>query len=366
MPEAARPLAEEAVLLYERHATLPAMERQHAVTVLASVLWNLGDRAALESLHRRSVEALRARLPADDPQLAAALTAWAHALVAQQKLTDAEPLARESLAILEKSVPNDRRTSDSRRLLSSLLQRQGKLAEAETLLREDLAQARAHATNETLQSHAGLGVALHHLADVLRERQMPEAARPLAEEATLLYERYPGLPAGERQHALTVLNSVLTDLGDMGALESLHRRSVEELRGRVPADDPRLGAALASLTQSLISQQKFAEAEAFARESLAIREQSTPDDWRTFNSRSLLGGSLLGLGRFDEAEPLLLSAYEGMKRQEDKIPAAGKPRISETLERLVQLHETTGRWEKAAEWRRKLAESQPTLSPNEP
>jgi hypothetical protein len=108
------------------------------------------------------------------------------------------------------------------------------------------------------------------------------------------------------------------------------------------------------LTQSLISQRKFAEAEGFARESLAIREGSTPDDWRTFNSRSLLG-----LGRFGEAEPLLLSAYEGMKQQEHRIPAAGKPQISETLQRLVQLHETTDRSAKAAEWSLKLAELHP-------
>ena len=108
------------------------------------------------------------------------------------------------------------------------------------------------------------------------------------------------------------------------------------------------------LTQSLISQRKFAEAEGFARESLAIREGSTPDDCRTFNSRSLLG-----LGRFGEAEPLLLSAYEGMKQQEHRIPAAGKPQISETLQRLVQLHETTDRSAKAAEWSLKLAELHP-------
>ena len=47
-----------------------------------------------------------------------------------------------------------------------------------------------------------------------------------------------------------------------------------------------------------------------------------PDDWLTFNARSLLGGSLLGQKKYAEAEPLLLSGYEGMKQREDKIPAA--------------------------------------------
>jgi lipopolysaccharide biosynthesis regulator YciM len=45
-----------------------------------------------------------------------------------------------------------------------------------------------------------------------------------------------------------------------------------------------------------------------------------------------------------------------MKQRQDKIPAASKPRVKETLQRLVQLYEATGQAEKAAEWNRKLAE----------
>ncbi len=93
-----------------------------------------------------------------------------------------------------------------------------------------------------------------------------------------------------------------------------------------------------------------------ARECLAIREQQLPDDWRTFNARNLLGGSLLGQKKYAEAEPLLLSGYQGMKQREEKILAAGRPRVPETLQRLVQLYEQTGRADQAAEWKQKLTE----------
>ena len=99
---------------------------------------------------------------------------------------------------------------------------------------------------------------------------------------------------------------------------------------------------------------KFAEAEAMARECLAIRERDIPDDWRTFNARSMLGGSLLGQKKYAEAEPLLLSGYEGMKQREVNIPLEGKVRLSETLQRLVQLYEATNRPDQAAEWKQKL------------
>jgi eukaryotic-like serine/threonine-protein kinase len=51
---------------------------------------------------------------------------------------------------------------------------------------------------------------------------------------------------------------------------------------------------LAERTSTLLEEGKFAEAEPLARECLALRETMIPDDWRTFNARSMLGGSLLG------------------------------------------------------------------------
>jgi dipeptidyl aminopeptidase/acylaminoacyl peptidase len=113
--------------------------------------------------------------------------------------------------------------------------------------------------------------------------------------------------------------------------------------------------SLAELTKDRLHQGKFAEAEGLARKCLIQRETEIPDDWRTFNARSMLGGSLLGQKKYAEAESLLLSGYEGMKQREDRIPQAGKPRLSETLQRLVQLYEATDRPDQAAAWKKKLA-----------
>ena len=45
-----------------------------------------------------------------------------------------------------------------------------------------------------------------------------------------------------------------------------------------------------------------------------------------------------------------------MKQREDKIPADGKLRLKEVLQRLVQLCEATGQSDKAADWKQKLAD----------
>jgi hypothetical protein len=55
-----------------------------------------------------------------------------------------------------------------------------------------------------------------------------------------------------------------------------------------------------------------------------------------------------------------------MKSRENDIPAEAKPRLKEALQRLVQLYEATGRPDRAAEWKQKLADfdtSQPKSIP---
>ena len=120
---------------------------------------------------------------------------------------------------------------------------------------------------------------------------------------------------------------------------------VDVLAQRRKADRPQSDdtvAVLVGLGLNRLKQHKYAEAEPLFRECLAIREQNEPDDWTTFNTKSMLGGSLLGQKKYAEAEPLLLAGYEGMKQREEKIPPQGKFRLTEALERLVQLYEATG------------------------
>ncbi len=69
----------------------------------------------------------------------------------------------------------------------------------------------------------------------------------------------------------------------------------------------------------------------------------------------MLGGSLLGQKKYAEAEPLIVSGYEGMKAREAKIPPAGMSRLTEGSERVLKLYEAWGKTDKAALWRAKVA-----------
>ena len=67
-----------------------------------------------------------------------------------------------------------------------------------------------------------------------------------------------------------------------------------------------------------------------------------------------LGGSLLGQGKFAEAESLIRSGYEGLNARQTKIPAAGKPRLPEAADRVVRLYEAWGKPDRARAWAAKL------------
>jgi len=94
-----------------------------------------------------------------------------------------------------------------------------------------------------------------------------------------------------------------------------------------------------------------------ARECLSIREETSPDDWETFNARSLLGG-VLSQGKYEAAEPLLLSSYEGMNQRQR---GAWPPELEQAVQRLVNLYEAWGKPVQAAEWKQKLAEPKQTV-----
>jgi hypothetical protein len=64
----------------------------------------------------------------------------------------------------------------------------------------------------------------------------------------------------------------------------------------------------------------------------------------------MLGGELLELINYKDAEPLLLEGYDGMKQRERSIPAAGKKQIVFAVNRLVRLCAETGIASEAKRW----------------
>ncbi len=80
----------------------------------------------------------------------------------------------------------------------------------------------------------------------------------------------------------------------------------------------------------------------------------TPDDWRRYDAKSLLGEALLQQGRYAEAEPLVIAGYDGMKTREARITVREKSTLREAAERVVRLYEHRNKPDEAKAWKVKL------------
>jgi eukaryotic-like serine/threonine-protein kinase len=231
----------------------------------------------------------------------------------------------------------------------------GRRSDGLRLLQEMLKLSRARLGDEhpnTLKGEINLG--LIYLKDCRRAEALPPLEKGLRLAPAKLGPDHP-----HTRDALYGLAWLYDDEGMPDRAEALFTQFLESNRRVHGPGHPEVAGALAQLGRNLLRQRKYADAEPLLRESLAIRQEKVPDDWRTFNTQSLLGGALLGRQRYAEAEPLLRQGYEGMRRGETRIPADGKPRLAEALERVVQLYEAWGKPDEAARWRKELEAHRP-------
>jgi Flp pilus assembly protein TadD len=128
-------------------------------------------------------------------------------------------------------------------------------------------------------------------------------------------------------------------------------RAIDEAR----PEDPQTAGFLARISLNLLNREEWSLAEPLLRECLRIRDAKMPDEWLTFNTRSMLGGSLLGQKKYTEAEPLLIAGYQGMRARQERIPKEAAARLTEAGQRVVRLYEDWGKPEKVLEWRSRIA-----------
>ncbi len=156
--------------------------------------------------------------------------------------------------------------------------------------------------------------------------------------------------------------NAMTDLADSYLALGQSERALElarEIRERRRPKDGRPSLdyawALATLGKMLIVRSACTEAEPIVREALAIREVMLREDWRTFNTKALLGRALFGQKRYADAEPLLRVGYEGVKARAETMSPYRKHYLRETLDCLIQLAEATGKPSDAKAWKEERA-----------
>ncbi len=259
------------------------------------------------------------------------------------KLDRALPLLEETLALMKSKLgPDHPDTLTSMNNLASGYWAAKRLDRSIPLFDECLKRLRVKSGEDhpvTTRVKANLGV---NYKDAGRLAE----ALPLLEEAKRAVRKYPTL----REFRGELLDAYIK-AGRKDEADALAKEMLTEDRAAYPAGSPQLAGMLSQAGLSMLKMENWADAEPVLREALTIREAKERDDWRTFNTKSMLGGALLGQKKYVEAEPLLKSGYDGMKQRAEKIPLAGKDRPGEALDRLIELAEATGKAEDAKKWK---------------
>jgi len=151
-------------------------------------------------------------------------------------------------------------------------------------------------------------------------------------------------------------------LGKAAEAEPLFRESLQILKHLYSMTNGLAIRSANGLASALIAQGKAAEAEGLLRDELSALREKADDHWEPFWTRNLLGCSLMLQKRYLEAEPLLTSGYLGMRQRDEAILNGLDATYAfdlDTARRWVSnFYEQTGWADKAAEWKRKLAEVQ--------
>jgi eukaryotic-like serine/threonine-protein kinase len=276
------------------------------------------------------------------------------------RTAEAITLQEETLKLeTAKLGPDDPATLTTRSNLASAYLKVGRVAEAiamhdETLKRRMSIFGPNHAA--TLTSRNNLAFAFRQAGRFEDAIAMWEAILPVVTKTR--GASHPIVLSTTRS-----LCGAYESLGRWAYAEPLRRTVLEQQRSSAPPASLERANDLNLLGTNLLKQEKWTAAEPILRESLKICAASQPDHWTTFSFRSALGDCLLGQKKFALAEPLIVDGYEGTKAREAQIPPRDKPRLTEAADRLVKLYEAWGKPEKAAEWRKRLAEAKAPAQP---
>ncbi|MBI5765027.1 MAG: serine/threonine protein kinase [Planctomycetes bacterium] len=280
---------------------------------LAESLHSTGHYLEAEQTAQRAIERGRRIFKGDHAEIARGLHALGFARWGRGDFQNVEACYKESLAMRRRLYGNEHASvAMSLNNLAALIEGPGRLVEAESMYREALAITE----NVLGDEHPQAMLLLNNLANVKRNQKDWDAAGSFAQRALAL----------ARQH--------------------------------LDPDHYIIALSLGNLAKIAADQEDYQTAEPLFRESLAVASKAYPESHPQVGVRaSNLGECLAKLGRFTEAEALLLRGHSTL---EAKLGSANS-RTQELIPPIIACYEAwhaaqpnDGYHDKAQAWRTKL------------
>ena len=307
---------------------------------LAMLLMAKGDYDGAEPLYREALAMRRELLGPDHSGIAVILNNLGLLLKTRGNLDEAEPLLLEALAMRRKLLGQEH--SDVAQGLINLggvYHARGNVDEAEKAYREAL-EIEVRLFGET---HQQVINGRYNLAVVLHDKGSYDEAESSYRKVVALLQQLYGEEHPSVAFVMHALARLLYHKKAYQESESLHRKTLALQRKLLDANHPHIAFTLHNMGELLLDRKRPSEAALRLQEALQIRQEKyVESNKRTKTTKLFLGLSLTALGRFDEAEPLLLDSYTFFKNEHDQ------EKTQKTLDGLIELYTAWGRPEQAA------------------
>jgi hypothetical protein len=296
-----------------------------------------GNYLRSEALLAQVLTVERRVLGSEHPETLGVMNNLATEYVNEGKYDRAERLYREVVDVKRRVLGEEHpSTLLSMNNLGVVYRNQGKYSQAEALLTDALAARRrimGEQHNDTLAS-------MNSLALVYQAQAKYTQAEPLLRQVLEVRRHLLGAEHPDTLRSMNSLAELNQRQGRLAEAEALFTPILEAHRRVLGPQHPNTIRVLASLGAVKLQQRGYSEAEALLRQALDAYRKSSADSWRRYHTESMLGASLAGLGKYAEAEPLLVSGYQGMLQRKSSIPFENRAELDEASSRIAQLHET--------------------------
>ncbi|HET9185343.1 MAG TPA: tetratricopeptide repeat protein, partial [Solirubrobacterales bacterium] len=309
----------------------------------------------------------------DDPLTISILSNAALVHFKAGRVIQAERIFRDVLERRRRVLaPDDAAVSASMANIALCLTAQGRHEEAELFYRpaiDGFVRARGPDHRDTLRAMANLGISLRHRHEYAKAE--PLLRDTLARLRARLGEHHPETLNGCYNLAQMLLDRAVP--ADLVEAESLILHSVNGRRRALGETHLETLDSLEQFGCLRVAQGRLAEAESLFREVIAGSESRGPAGMpRAFSARLSLGGALIGLARYQEAQTEILAVYRTLAAGHGGSGPAAPDALTACAPQLVRLYTEwdaaepgMGHDTQAAEWRSRLAAARPPARPSE-
>jgi DNA-binding SARP family transcriptional activator len=318
------------------------------IDALAALLRDTNRLAQAEPLHRRSIALCEAALGPDHPRVATALNELAILLHYSNRLAETEALYRRALAIDKARCGDHPLIALRLHNLALVLHETNRLAEAEQLL------VRALKIDERTYGgqHPDVASDAASLGWLMLESGRIAAAEPLLRRSLAIREAAFGPQHPSFAHALCDMAVLLQDSARSNEAAPLYRQALAVYEASYGERHPVVAACLNNVVELLTGEGRFDEAELLQRRALANDEATFgPDHSNIARDLNTLAGTLAVGGNSTDAEPLVQRALEILEPQY----GWDHPRVQRVAANVALLRTGSAAapdWApKAAEWR---------------